>query len=248
MENATVVTKIIITPELFILRVKPDLPFSTFFPGQYCALGLLPKDSQPQEKLIKRAYSIGSSADEKQYLEFYIALVPDGALTPGLFALNEGDRLYCNPKITGTFTLQELSPEKNLVLVATGTGLAPFMSMIRTKNTWDSKRKISIIHGVRFAKDLAYRDEINQYLKNNNSLSYYPVVSREEPMNNEFTKGYVQHLFENGTINLDPEKDNVFVCGNPAMIKDLETLLCQSKGYIVHSKKHPGNLHLEKYW
>lgn len=258
MENATLVERIEITPELLIIRVKPDAPIPPFACGQYVALGLpssaprpagFPAEREPQEgdKIIKRAYSIGSTPENKDYLEFYIAIVPDGSLTSRLVMLEKGARLFCAPKIIGTFNLNDVEPDKNLVLVSTGTGLAPFISMIRTDSTWTNGRQISILHGVRFAKDLAYQDEINQLISKGLPLKYYPVVSRETPTNNEFVKGYVQHLFANDIIKLDPSSDHVFLCGNPAMIDDVEKLLLSS-GYSVHSKKTPGNLHLERYW
>ena len=176
MENATLVDRIEITPELLILKVKPDAPIPAFACGQYVALGLpasaarpagFPAEREPQEgdKIIKRAYSIGSSPDNKDYLEFYIAVVPDGSLTSRLVMLEKGARLFCAPKIIGTFNLNDVAPDKNLVLVSTGTGLAPFISMIRTASTWTESRNVSILHGVRYAKDLAYQDEISQLIK-----------------------------------------------------------------------------------
>jgi ferredoxin--NADP+ reductase len=258
MENATIIKKIEVTPELLIIRVKPDAGVPDFQSGQYVALGLMgsvsrlpdappEKSENPSDKIIKRAYSIGSSPECKEYLEFYIAVVADGSLTSRLVTLNEGDRLFCAPKITGTFTLSDVPSEKNLVLVSTGTGLAPFISMLKTPSTWNENRKISLLHGVRYSKDLAYKDELETFVRENPNFSYYPVVSRETPTNNEFTKGYVQHLFSDGTLKLDSTKDHIFLCGNPAMIEDVEKMLVQ-QSFIVHSKKTPGNLHLEKYW
>lgn len=256
MLNATVVERINVTPELVILRIKPDTEIPEFTPGQYVALGLFPEAPRPGDfpperdapspgKLIKRAYSIGSSPHERGYLEFYIAIVPDGGLTSRLALVKEGDRIFLAPKITGTFTLHDVPGESNLVLVSTGTGIAPYMAMLRTPSTWTIGRKITIVHGVRYPKDLAYRDELSKY-ESEGQLRYLPIVSREDPAW-QGERGHLQRLFEKGMITLNPASDHVFLCGNPAMIEEMERMLL-SRGFIVHARKTPGNLHLEKYW
>ncbi len=260
MLNATLVKRIDVTKELVRFIIKPDAPFKEFQPGQYVAIGLLGSAPRPAEfppekeasapdKIIKRAYSIGSSPLEYGVLEFYIAIVPDGALTSRLVLLKEGDRLFCAPKITGTFTLESVPEKTNLVLVSTGTGIAPFMSMLRTPTTWTEGRKISILHGVRFPKDLGYREELTAYAENNpGKFSYHPVVSRDDGTPWTGTKGHVQKLFTEGSLHLDPAVDHVFLCGNPAMIDEVEKLLV-GKGYVEHTRKNPtGSLHLERYW
>jgi len=261
MLNATIVKRVDVTPELMILSVKPDGGVPAFQPGQYVALGLygsaprpahFPAEREPVggDKLIKRAYSIGSSPTERECLEFYIAVVPDGGLTSRLALTRPGDRVFLAPKITGTFTLEHVPAERDLVLVATGTGLAPFVAMIRTAETWTSGRKITVVHGVRHVADLAYREELESLARGAGSveqgrLVYHPVVSRDSGWSG--ARGHVQGLFDNGVVVPDPKRDSVFLCGNPAMIEGMETLLV-GKGYTVHSKKTPGNLHLEKYW
>lgn len=258
MLNSTIVGRIDITPELMILQVKPDGGVPTFQPGQYVALGLpgsapryagAPAEAEAPaaDKIIKRAYSIGSSPAKGDYFEFYIAIVPDGALTSRLAVVKAGDRLFCQPKVTGTFTLDGVPGDHNLVLVSTGTGLAPFMSMVRTPATWTPGRKITIVHGVRYPQDFAYADELSSFASSNPGFTYLPIASRAE---SSFTgrKGRVQVLFEDGSIQLAPQVDHVYLCGNPAMIDDLERDLTTKLGYVVHSKKTPGNLHVEKYW
>ena len=258
MLNATVVGRTEITPELIILRVKPDAGVPEFQSGQYVALGLsgaaprptnLPPDKTPvaPEKLIKRAYSIGSSPLQREYIEFYVAIVPDGELTPRLSLLKEGERVYIAPKITGTFTLAGVPDDHNLVLLSTGTGLAPFMSMARTPSVWTPGRRITVVHGVRFSKDLAYREELLEIERTTPTFKYHAIVSRTDPEWSGPT-GRVQKLFDDKTIPLDPERDHIFISGNPAMIDEMEQMLA-TLGYSVHSKKNPmGKLHLEKYW
>lgn len=258
MLNSTVVGRTNITKDLIVLHVKPDAGVPDFLPGQYVALGLPgsapryegapPEAEAPApEKLIKRAYSIGSSPSAKEHLEFYIAIVPDGALTSRLAVVKPGDRIFAQPKVTGTFTLEGVPEEHNLVLVSTGTGLAPFMSMIRTPATWTSGRKITVVHGVRYPEDFSYTDELLGYQDARNGLFSYLPISSRAPESWSGRKGRVQTLFHGGEISLNPATDHVYLCGNPGMIEELEKQLTGS-GYIVHSKKTPGNLHVEKYW
>lgn len=257
MLNSTLIQRIDVTPELLILRVKPDAGVPDFKPGQYVALGLLGSarryegaapeaEAPPADKLIKRAYSIGSSPEQRGFLEFYIAVVPTGSLTSRLAALKEGDRLFAQPKVTGTFTLEGIPENRNLVLVSTGTGLAPFMSMVRTGEIWSPSRKITVVHGVRYPTDFAYADELSSYQESGKGLCYLPIASRA---GEDYTgrKGRIQRLFEDKLVHPNPEEDSVFLCGNPAMIADLERHLCD-RGFVLHSKKTPGNLHVEKYW
>ncbi len=258
MLNATVVKRQIVTDELVILHVKPDAGVGEFLSGQYVALGLYggsprPDSSPPEreapaaDKLIKRAYSIGSSPANKDAIEFYIAIVPDGALTSRLALVKEQDRVYCAPKITGTFTLTHVPSAENLILVATGTGLAPFISMIRTPSTWHEARRITVIHGVRHARDLAYREELLKLQGTQARFQYIPIVSRAGS-EWEGARGHIQSLFDAKQLAVDPNNDHIFLCGNPAMIADMETRL-QAIGLSEHGKKNPsGKLHVEKYW
>jgi ferredoxin--NADP+ reductase len=257
MLNATLTKKIEVTDSLIISHVKPDAEIPDFRAGQYVALGLsadLPRPANfpPERKppppgtLIRRAYSIASSPEERDHLEFCIAVVLEGSLTSRLTLLQPGDRMRAEPKITGMFTLEGTPEDANLVLVATGTGIAPYMSMLRTPSTWTAGRKISLIHGVRYAQDLAYRDEIEQFSQTRADFSYHPVVSRGDGAW-KGRRGHVQQIFQNGDFALDAAKDHVFLCGNPQMIDETEALLTPN-GYRLHSRKTPGNLHLERYW
>lgn len=257
MYNATIVKRLDITDRLMIVGVKPDQGVPDFTPGQYLALGLLgsaprapgfkpDKEEVKPDKIIKRAYSIGSSPDNKEYIELYVALVDDGALTPRLAPLKVGDRLFAAPKIVGTFTLDPVPSECSAVLVSTGTGVAPFLSMVRTPACWTPNRRLTIVHGVRYVKDLAYRDELLALAERNKNFSYYSIVSRPDAGWTGET-GYVQSFFEREVIKIEPDRDHVFVCGNPSMIEDMEKLLL-GRGYREHSKKEPGSLHIEKYW
>lgn len=257
MFNATVTKRIDVTPELIRLFVRPDQQLARFQCGQYVAIGLpgssprpahFPPEREPVQgdKFIKRAYSIASSPDEREQIELYIAVVPEGSLTSRLVLLKEGDRLFMNSKITGTFTLEGVEDSSRLVLVSTGTGLAPFISMIRTSEVWKPERAVVVVHGVRYPSDLGYRDELAALCSSERAIQYHPVVSRADHSWSG-ARGHVQSLFEGGTIALNPARDHVFLCGNPAMIDGMENALT-ARGFSVHSRKNPGNLHLEKYW
>lgn len=283
--NAVVMQRIEVAPGLAILRIVPDgwdLP--EFTSGQYGVLGLPGKakrcaicdaesaaDAVDPDKLIKRAYSIASSSVEGEYIEFYVALVPSGALTPRLFALKPGDKIWLAPKMKGLFTLQDAPADKNIVLISTGTGLAPYMSMLRSEFTCkgrtsrDSdgesggdkgyKRRFAVLHGARHSWDLGYRSELRTLERLCNNFTYVPIISRpdEEPTIWGGASGYVQSLWELNVLNdeweitVSPDNTHVFLCGNPAMIEGMLIIL-QAQGYVEHKKKSPGNIHVEKYW
>jgi ferredoxin--NADP+ reductase len=265
--NAVVALRTEISPWLIILRVVPDgwqLP--DFKPGQFAVIGLPGGAarcamSEPEEppsdpdKLIRRAYSIASSSLTREYMEFYVALVTSGALTPRLFALNIGDRLWLSPRITGMFTLDQVPEDQNVVMIATGTGLAPYMSMLATHLVCGSARRFAVLHGARHSWDLGYRSELLTLQHLCRNLSYTPCISRPgaEPVAWPGATGYVQDLWKDGVIEkawgFAPTCDNthVFLCGSPAMIDSTVEMLNQ-EGYREHSKREPGQIHVERYW
>ena len=159
--NARLLQKVEVSPGLAIFRVAPDgWELGDFVPGQFAVLGLTgdaprcdlaSKEGEPAtaDKMIKRAYSIASSSVAKEYMEFYVVLVESGALTPRLFALEQGDALWLGRKFTGKFTLDRVPEDKHVVFVATGTGLAPYMSMLRTHLVHGSPRRFAVLHGAR---------------------------------------------------------------------------------------------------
>jgi len=265
--NAVVSQKIEVSPGLIILRVVPDgwdLP--AYKAGQFTVLGLPGTSMRHQfsdqeetikvpDKLIKRAYSISSASRNKEYIEFYITMVRSGALTPRIFALETGDRIFLSHKFTGVFTLEMTGSDSNIVMLGTGTGLAPYMSMLREDLPCNSKRKYIIVHGARHSWDLGYRSELNTIANVCSNFTYIPAITRPElehiPWGGQ--SGYIQELWQKGIIQtksgLQPTPDNthIFLCGNPSMI-DIMLKLLETEGYREHSKKTPGQIHLERYW
>ncbi len=264
--NASLIERIDITPRLAIIRVKPDAEKYDFTAGQYTVLGLAGKDrrvaeAEPEEKpavnpekIIKRAYSLTSSSNNHDYLEFYISLVTSGELTPRLFYLNEGDRLFVGPSAKGLFTLDSVPRDKNIIMVATGTGLAPYVSMLRSNVINRPKQSVAIIHGSSYSWDLGYRGELEVMSRNSNNISYIPIVSRpEEDRDWRGRTGRLtpwlsgDKLGEICRFDADPETTHIFLCGNPGMVEDAKAMF-EKQGFDRGSKKSPGNLHLEKYW
>ncbi|MCF7823801.1 MAG: ferredoxin--NADP reductase [Candidatus Marinimicrobia bacterium] len=265
--NAIVSQKIEVSPGLIILRIIPvDWELPNFKAGQFTVLGLpgtAPRHefADPEEdlkdpsKLIRRAYSVSSSSVNKEYIEFYITMVASGALTPRIFNLKTGDKIFLSNKFTGMFTLDMVKPGSNIILLGTGTGLAPYMSMLRDDLPCNSSRKYVIVHGARHSWDLGYRSELNTIANVCRNFTYIPAITRPDsehiPWGGE--SGYIQELWikkiiqEKAGFEPHPDNSHIFLCGNPSMIDTMvETL--ESEGFREHSKKSPGQIHLERYW
>lgn len=263
--NATVIGREEINPQLVIMRVRPDGPLFEFKPGQFGVLGLTgaaprvpeaaPEETTtPPDKLIRRAYSIASSSVERRYVEFYLTLVTSGQLTPRLFSLKHGDRIFLGPKASGVFTLDRVPAGKAAILIATGTGLAPYVSMLRTMLVKDTDRKYVVLHGARYSWDLGYRGELESLARVRPNFTYIPTITRpdQDPHFVGHT-GRLQALLEQGLVEkesgvqLDPTKADVFLCGNPEMVKAVKAVL-EVKGFAAGHGKEPGNIHVEEYW
>ena len=249
--NAIVTHRTDLASGLMIIRVRPDgweLP--PFRPGQFAVLGL-PSGAE----FVRRAYSIASSSLEMEYLEFYIVEVSTGALTPKLFALGVGDRLWLGPKLTGMFTLDQVAPERNVVFIATGTGLAPYMSMLRTRLDAERERRFAVIHGARLAQDLGYRDELFHMARDHGNFLYLPVISRPGEVSPPWpgATGHLQDFWTSGALErawgfkATPADTDFFLCGNPGMVEAMQAIL-EEDGFHEHTRKTPGQVHFEKYW
>ncbi len=265
--NAITALRIEISPWLIILRVVPrGWALPDFEPGQFAVLGLpgsaprhrLAESEDPPptpDKMIRRAYSIASSSVAHEYMEFYLAMVTSGALTPRLFELRIGDPVWLGPKITGMFTFDQLPPDANVVMIATGTGLAPYMSMLSTHLLCGGPRRFAVLHGARHSWDLGYRSELLTLQHLCPNFRYVPTISRpsDEPMAWNGQTGYVQQLWKSGLLEQEwgfrPEPGNthIFLCGSPGMIDETVAMLGQ-EGFCEHTKKTPGQIHVERYW
>lgn len=248
--NATLIYREDITEELAVMRVAPDSgEVAPFLAGQYGELAMPEPEDQ---RVTRRPYSIASAPSQRGYLEFFLVLVPDGEVTPKLWSLPIGGRLWLGPKIKGKFTLEGVPDGKDLIFISTGTGIAPFVSMIREyhgKNRW---RRAVMIHCVRYSRDLAYRTELENLAASAGDVIYLPTVTRNDPTWDGH-RGRVQGLLEPTNFlkfagfELDPAQCQVFLCGNPEMIDTTQAQL-EGIGFIQHSKKNPGNLHFERFW
>jgi ferredoxin/flavodoxin---NADP+ reductase len=254
--NAKISYRQDLNDELMIIRVSPlsgEVP--DFTPGQYAELALPdPQDLAENKKIPRRSLSIASAPSEKNYLEFYVVLVPNGYLTPKLWKLKVGDKIWLGPKVKGKFSLDPVPPTSNLIMLSTGTGLAPYVSMLRHfkgQKRWNS---FTLFHGVRYERDLGYRAELEELAKTTDNFFYIPSCTRETNESWRGETGRINTLLEKNVyqeitdIPLDPANCQVFLCGNPEMI-DSTNLLLESKGFKPYSKKTAdGNIHFERYW
>ena len=214
---------------LFSFKTTRDSSFR-FKNGHFVMLGL-PQDGKP----LMRAYSI-ASANYEDELEFFSIKVQDGALTSKLQHLKIGDELLVSKKPTGTLITDQMLPGKNLYLIGTGTGLAPFMSIIKDYEIYEQFDNVILTHGVRFTNELAYSDYIENELPEHeyfgemvkDKLHYYPAVTREEFRNT----GRLTDLMTSGKLFADlglplpnPRDDRFMLCGSPSMLKDMCAIL-----------------------
>ena len=205
--------------------------------GQFVMIGL-----EVEGKPLMRAYSIASANWEEQ-LEFFSIKVPDGPLTSRLRHVVPGDRVLVSRKPTGTLLVSDLHPGRTLYLLGTGTGLAPFLAVVKDPQTWERFEHVVLAHGVRRVADLAYREYIDHELPRlewigellAGKLHYYPAVTRE-PFANQ---GRLTTLFESGAMSAacglpapDPQHDRVMLCGSPQMLADFRALL-DARGFVA---------------
>jgi ferredoxin/flavodoxin---NADP+ reductase len=237
------------TERLFSFTTTRDAGFR-FSNGQFAMLGLL-VNGRP----LLRAYSI-ASANHSDHLEFLSIKIEGGALTSRLKDIAPGARLVFGRKTTGTLVVDYLLPGKRLYLFATGTGLAPFLSIIRDPCTYERFEKVILVHGVRRVGELAYRDYITKQLPNDEYLGehvkeqllYYPMVTREEFAH----PGRITTALESGSLcealnlpPLDPADDRVMLCGSPEMLQDISQML-ELRLFAEGSASAPGTYVVEK--
>ena len=237
------------TDRLFSFTTTRDTAMR-FSNGHFTMIGLRVND-----KPLLRAYSI-ASANYEDHLEFLSIKVEAGPLTSRLQHIQVGDTIIVGRKPTGTLVIDYLLPGKRLYLLATGTGLAPFMSIVRDPVTYERFEKIVLVHGVRLVDELAYHDLLVDKLPSHEFLGdmvssqmlYYPTVTREEYRH----QGRIPDLIDSGKMAvdlnlppLDPAEDRVMICGSPAMLGDLKRLL-EGRGFREGNTSTPGDFVIER--
>lgn len=216
------------------------------------ALSSLPSG---EVELVRRSYSIASDPRRRGEVELLINLVPQGEFTTSLWRLNEGDRVHVEPRVRGRFTLETVPADADVLMLATGTGIAPFISMVRRHaREGDAWRHATLMHSVRLAEDLAYRKELEALEGDLENFRYVPTVTREpERTGWRGLRERVQPLLEparyEGIVGrpLDPARTHIYLCGNPAMIQSLVPDLLE-RGFTPHTPQRKGTLHVESYW
>ena len=219
--------------------------------GQFVMIGL-PVDGKP----LMRAYSV-ASANWEEEMEFFSIKVPHGPLTSRLQHLKSGDEILVGRKPTGTLLSSDLHPGRNLYLLSTGTGLAPFLSIIKDPDTYERFERVILTHGVRGVGDLAYREHITRELPQHEYLGemisrqllYYPAVTRE-PFQNQ---GRLTDLLDSGRIAsdlgieaLDPKHDRAMICGSPQMLADFRAILDRRGFQVAPRIGSPGQYVFER--
>ena len=237
------------TDRLFSFRTT-RAPNFRFRSGQFIMMGL-----ENGGKPLVRAYSLASAHYEEE-LEFFSIKVADGPLTSKLQYLKEGDTVLVGRKPTGTLLIDNLRAGRALYLLGTGTGLAPFLSIVKDPETYERFEKVVVVHGVRFAKDLAYGEFLSRELPEDelvgelvrDHLVYHPMVTRE-PFRN---RGRISTALENGALAegvglpaIDCAHDRFMMCGSPEMLVDLRTIL-DARGFDEGNPGEPGAYVIEK--
>jgi len=237
------------TDRLFSFTTTRDMGLR-FSNGHFTMIGLTVNN-----KPLLRAYSI-VSPNYEEHLEFLSIKVPDGPLTSRLQHIQVGDSIIVGRKPTGTLLIDYLLPGKNLYMLSTGTGMAPFLSVLRDPETYERFDKVILVHGVRQVNELAYHDYLTQELPQHELLGemvssqflYYPTVTREPYQH----MGRITDLIESGQLfadlglpTLDPTQDRVMICGSPQMLKDLKSLL-EQRGFQEGNTTRPGDFVIER--
>ncbi|MCQ4289173.1 ferredoxin--NADP reductase [Pseudomonas stutzeri] len=240
-----------LTPNLFTLRTTRD-PGFRFTAGQFARLGV----RKPSGSIVWRAYSM-VSAPHDEFLDFFSIVVPDGEFTSELSRLKVGDELLIDKQAFGFLTLDRFPDGRDLWLLATGTGLAPFLSILQGLEVWERFERIVLVYSARTESELAYQQLIHElpereYLEGLGSkLTYLPVVTREQVPG--ALNGRITTLIENGELEraadlkLDPEHSRIMLCGNPQMIEDTRAIL-KTRDLNLALTRRPGQVAVENYW
>ncbi|MDU6409485.1 MAG: ferredoxin--NADP(+) reductase [Yersiniaceae bacterium] len=233
------------TDGLFSIRVKA--PIDAFTAGQFAKLAL-----EIDGERVQRAYSyVNAPSDEN--LEFYLVTVPEGKLSPKLHALQPGDELMVTKEAAGFFVLDEVPECRTLWMLATGTAIGPYLSILQEGKDLERFDHIVLVHAARYARDLSYLPLMQQLQQRlNGRLKIQTVVSRESVPGS--LTGRVPALIERGELEaavgltMDAETSHVMLCGNPQMVRDTQQVLKESREMRKHLRRKPGHITSEHYW
>lgn len=227
------------TDALFSLRVEGAR--LSFEAGQFVRIAL-----DIDGERVARPFSMVNAPDDP-VLEFYGIVVPEGPLSPRLARLEAGDALYVAPNPAGFLVLSELPDAETLWLMSTGTGIAPFISILRAGAVWKRFRNVVLVHGVRHARELIYQEELKSF----RSLRYVPFVTRETAPH--ALQGRIPAALRDGRleaaagVTVAPESSQIMLCGNPEMLKDTQAVLME-RGLRKHRRRTPGQITVESFW
>ena len=240
------------TENLFSFRTTRDRGYR-FVPGQFARLGV---NGAAEGSIVWRAYSIASAAHD-EHLEFFSVVVPNGAFTSRLSRLREGDPIYVERKSYGFLTTDRFQAGRDLWMLATGTGLAPFLSILHDFATWEQYDNLVLVHSVRTQPELAYEDVIQSFEKSEyyaefaHKLRYARIVTREPvpgTLRDRVTKLLGNGVLEeNIGLKLDHDRSRIMLCGNPEMVEDSRRILTE-RGFRLSRRGEPGHLAVENYW
>jgi ferredoxin/flavodoxin---NADP+ reductase len=243
--DAKVVSRTDWNDHLFSLRFSCE-NFPRFKAGQFTKVGV-----EQDDKILSRPYSLVSGPDDNE-LEIIAVPVEDGLLSPKLHTLQIGDCLKIMSPATGFLVLDEVPKSRDLWLMATGTGVGPFLSILATDEAWQSYDNIILVYGARYQHDLAYMPLIEDWLKRySDRFHFVPIVSRENK--DDALHGRIPTLLKTLSIqqhvglDIHPSHSQVMLCGNPDMIEDATQTLIEL-GLAKHLRRSPGQISLERYW
>ena len=233
-----------------LVSLQVEAPEVTFVAGQFGRLAL-PAPPGSKEDMLGRPYSFVNSPHTHPH-EFYFITLPGGPLSPRLAALAPGDPVWMLPQANGFFSVEEVPESDVLWCLATGTGLGPFLSILRSEHAWQRFARVVLVHAVRFAEELTYRDVIADIgAAHPGAFTAIEFVSRE--LHPSALSGRIPEAIGDGRLEaragiaLSPENSQVMLCGNPAMVDDTQKML-ESRGMRRHRRREPGQITVETYW
>jgi len=240
------------TENLFSFRTTRDRGYR-FVPGQFARLGV---PGAAEGSIVWRAYSIASAAHD-EHLEFFSVVVPGGQFTSRLARLRQGDAIHVERRSYGFLTTDRFEAGRDLWMLATGTGLAPYLSILHDFHTWEDYENLVLVQSVRTQAELAYEDLIRgfegseYYGEYAHKLRYVRIVTREPvegTLRDRVTKLLGSGVLEeNVGLRLDHERSRIMLCGNPEMVEDSRKLLV-GRGFRPSRRGDPGQLAMENYW